>query len=93
MRVRNDPGCRQIEAENCLYCEEVHIKLNYADLDPLGGLARHILPPLSPSQPVIAEKKTSCWGKEPSQSSLHSLLSLVSCLLSSHSLIFLLLAV
>ena len=32
-------------------------KFNYLDLDPLGGLARHILPPLSPSQPVIAEKK------------------------------------
>ena len=51
-------------------------KLNYLDLDPLGGLARHILPPLSPSQPVIAEKKISCWGKEPSRSSLPSFLSL-----------------
>ena len=37
-------------------------RLNYLVLDPLGGLARHILPPLSPSQPVIAEKKISCWG-------------------------------
>ena len=63
-------------------------KLKYLDLDPLGGLAQHILPPLSPSQPEIAEKKISCWGKEPSRSSLPSLLSLVSFLLSSHSLIF-----
>ena len=37
-------------------------KFNYLVLDPLGGLARHILPPLSPSQPVIAKKKFSCWG-------------------------------
>ena len=63
-------------------------KLKYLDLGPLGGLARHILPPLSPSQPVIAEKKVNCWGKEPSRSSLPSLLSLVSFLLRSHSLIF-----
>ena len=50
-------------------------KLNYLDLDPLGGLARHILPPLSPSQPVTAEKKISCWGKEPSRSSLRKLVA------------------
>ena len=50
---------------------------NYLVLDPLGGLARHILPLLSPSHPVIAEKKISCWGKEPSRSSLPSLLSLL----------------
>ena len=51
-------------------------RLNYLVLDPLGGLARHILPPLSPSQPVIAENKISCLGKEPSRGSLPSLLSL-----------------
>ena len=43
---------------------------NYFVLDPLGGLGRHILPPLSHSQPVIAEKRISCLGKEPSRSSL-----------------------
>ena len=63
-------------------------KTIYLDLAPFGRLARHILPPLSPSQPVIAEKRISCWGKEPSRSSLPSLLSLVSFLRSSHSLIF-----
>ena len=57
-------------------------KTIYLDLAPLGRLARYILPPLSPSQPVIAEKKISCWGKEPSRSSLPSLLSLVSFLLT-----------
>ena len=45
----------------------IYINLKYLVLDPLGGLARHILPPLSPSQPVIAEKKISCWGKKPSR--------------------------
>ena len=67
---------------------ELPYKTIYLDLAPLGRLARHILPPLSPSQPVIADKKISFWGKEPSRSSLPSLLSLVSFLLSSHSLIF-----
>ena len=64
-----------------IYQVQVYIriyKLNYLVFDPLGGLARHILPPLNPSQPVIAEKKFSCWGKEPSRSSLPSLLSLQS---------------
>ena len=37
-------------------------RCDYLVLDPLGGLAWHILPPLSPFQPVIAEKKISCWG-------------------------------
>ena len=46
----------------------------YLDLAHLGGHARHIVPPLSPSQPVIADEKISCWGKEPSRSSLLSLL-------------------
>ena len=50
-------------------------RLNYLVLDPLGGLDRHILPPLSPSQPVIAEKKIGCWGKEPSRSSLRKLVA------------------
>ena len=49
-------------------------RLNYLVLDPLGGLDRHILPPLSPSQPVIAEKN-GCWGKEPSRSSLRKLVA------------------
>ena len=57
------------------YLFETNNRLNYLVLGPLGGLALHILPPLSPSQPVIAEKKISCWGKEPSRSSLPSLLS------------------
>ena len=34
----------------------------------------HIVPPLSPSQPAIADEKISCWGKEPSRSSMLSLL-------------------
>ena len=46
----------------------------YLDLAPLGGHARHIFPPLSPSQPVIADEKITGWGKEPSRSSLLSLL-------------------
>ena len=53
----------------------MHDRLYYLVLDPLGGLARHILPPLSPSQPVIAEKKISCWGKELSRSSLRKLVA------------------
>ena len=36
--------------------------------------ARHIVPPLSPSQPVIPDEKIICSGKEPSRSSLLSLL-------------------
>ena len=43
-----------------------------------GGHARHIVPPLSPSQPVIADEKISCWGKEPSRSSFIFLFFLTS---------------
>ena len=44
------------------------------DLAHFGGHARHIVPPLSPSQPVIADEKMVCSGKECSRSSLLSLL-------------------
>ena len=44
------------------------------DLAHLGGHARHIVPPVSPSQPVIADEKISCWGKELFRSSVLSLL-------------------
>ena len=77
-----------LQACGGIYCPPSNYKTIYLDLAPVGRLARHILPPLSPSQPVIAEKKISCLGKEPSRSSLPSFLSLVSFLLSSHSLIF-----
>ena len=49
-------------------------KHNYLDLAHVVGHARHILPPLNPSQPAIADVKISCWGKEPYRSSLLSLL-------------------
>ena len=34
----------------------------YLDLARFGGHGRHILPPLSPSQPAIAYEETICWG-------------------------------
>ena len=46
----------------------------YLDLAHLGGHARHIVPHLGPSQSVIADEKITCWGKEPSRSSLLSVL-------------------
>ena len=49
-------------------------KHTYLDLAHLGGHARHIVPPLSSSRSVIADEKISYWGKEPSRSSLLSLL-------------------
>ena len=51
---------------------QVH-KHTYLDLAHLGGHARHIVPPLSPSQPAIAEAKISR-GKARSRSFLLSLL-------------------
>ena len=44
------------------------------DLAHFGGHARHIVPPLSSSQPVIPDEIIIRWGKEPSRSSLLSLL-------------------
>ena len=52
---------------------------------PLRRTCRHIVPPLGPSQPVIADEKSSCWGKEPSGSSLLSLLSFLTCFSSAHT--------
>ena len=49
-------------------------KLTHLDLAHFEGHARHIVPPLRPSQPVIADEKNYCWGKEPSRSYLPSLL-------------------
>ena len=73
MEIGRDPGMRRTDgpiacpaadsAKKTLdpmtkkvYCVRIY-RLNYLVLDPLGGLARRILPPLSPSQPVIAEKE------------------------------------
>ena len=62
--------------------EQVHeyiYKLIHLDVAHFGGHARHIVSPLSPSQPVIAEEETICWGKEPSRTSLFSLLFVTFC--------------
>ena len=37
----------------------------YLYLARFGGHARHILPPLSPPQPVIADEEIRCWGTLP----------------------------
>ena len=37
-------------------------KLTYLDLAHFEGHARGVLPPLSPSQPVIADEEIICWG-------------------------------
>ena len=40
-------------------------KHTFVDLAHFGGQARHILPTLSPSQPVIADEEIICWGTLP----------------------------
>ena len=37
----------------------------YLDLANFGEHARHILPPFSPSQPVVADQEMICWGTLP----------------------------
>ena len=39
-----------------------HPEISPTSEDMLGGHARHILPPLSRSQPVIADEEVNCWG-------------------------------
>ena len=54
-----------------------HFSLIYVNIlrsRPLRRTCSAYPSPLSPSQPVIADEKVSCWGKEPSRSSLLSLL-------------------
>ena len=40
----------------------LYLVLTYFDLAHLGGHARHILPPFSPSRPVFADEEIICWG-------------------------------
>ena len=41
----------------CILCKRTFLNLAY-----FGGHARHILPTLSPSQPVITDEEIICWG-------------------------------